>query len=388
MDHPIPPSELSPELARVCGPTAPAPMKLMASRGMMPMSSPVDLVTVLYMLAHDDNETLRSGAVSTLDGLPVDVLGAGLSGDIDARVLDFAAERFRTREDVLVAILRNARTADDTVESVAFTAGESVLELIAANETRLLRAPRIIEALYLNRRTRMSTADRAIELAVRNGIVLGGIPAFREIAAAIQGQLVAEADDEPTPDDMLFAATVAFEDDGEAYSDFDDGGGGFGDFDRIDSKETARKRKGEDADDKRGKLGFQISQMTVSQRARLSVVGNAAHRALLLHDPNKLVAMAAIKSPSITDQEVALISQSRSVSEDVIRHIADNREWTKSPIVKRNLVFNPKCPLGQSLRFLPHLRAPELKALVGNKNVPQTLCTAARNILQRRPGQG
>ncbi len=387
MDHPIPPSELSPELARVCGPTAPAPMKLMASRGMMPMSSPVDLVTVLYMLAHDDNETLRSGAVSTLAGLPVDVLGAGLSGDIDARVLDFAAERFRTREDLLVAILRNARVADDTVENLAFTAGESVLELIAANETRLLRAPRIIEALYLNRRTRMSTADRAIELAVRNGIVLDGIPAFREIAAAIQGQLVAEADDEPTPDDMLFAAAVAFEDDGEGYSDFDDGGGGFGDFDRADSKE-ARKRKGEDDDEKRTKLASRISQMTVSQKVRLTVVGNAGHRALLLRDPNKLVAMAAIKSPSVTDQEVGIISQSRSISEDVIRYIADNREWTKSPIVKRNLVFNPKCPLGQSLRFLPHLRAPELKALVNNKNVSQTLCTAARNILQRRPGQG
>ncbi len=387
MDHPIPPSELSPELARVCGPTAPAPMKLMASRGMMPMSNPVDLVTVLYMLAHDDDETIRSNALSTLAGLPADVFHAGLSGDIDARVLDFAAERFRTREDVLVAILRNARTADDTVERVAFTAGESVLELIAANETRLLRAPRIIEALYLNKRTRMSTADRAIELAVRNGIVLTGIPAFREIAAAIQGQLVAEADDEPTPDDMLFAAAVAFEDDGEGYSDFDDGGGGFGDFDRADSKE-ARKRKGEDDDEKRTKLASRISQMTVSQKVRLSVVGTAGHRALLLRDPNKLVAMAAIKNPAVTDQEVILISQSRSVSEDVIRYIADNRDWTKNLIVKRNLVFNPKCPLGQSLRFLPHLRAPELKALVNNKNVSQTLCTAARNILQRRPGQG
>jgi hypothetical protein len=124
--------------------------------------------------------------------------------------------------------------------------------------------------------------------------------------------------------------------------------------------------------------------MTVSQKIRLALLGNAGHRALLIRDPNKLVAMAAIKSPAVTDQEVAVISQSRAVAEDVIRYIADNRDWTKSYVVKVSLVGNPKCPIGQSLRFLTHLRPGDLKALTNNKNVPQALCNAAKQLLQRK----
>jgi hypothetical protein len=96
--------------------------------------------------------------------------------------------------------------------------------------------------------------------------------------------------------------------------------------------------------------------------------------------------MAAIKSPAVSDQEMAIISQSRAVAEDVVRFIADNREWTRSYVVKYNLVNNPKTPIGHSLRFLPHLRPGDLKALTGNKNVPQAISTAARQLLQRRPG--
>ena len=60
MEHPIPLEELAPEVSRVCGPAAPAPAKLMAARGMMPMPRPGDLVTVLYMLAHDATPALAS----------------------------------------------------------------------------------------------------------------------------------------------------------------------------------------------------------------------------------------------------------------------------------------------------------------------------------------
>jgi hypothetical protein len=384
MDHPIPVEELSPEIARACGPSAPAPVKLMAARGMMPMAHPGDLVTTLYMLAHDANETLRSAATDTFAGLPPEVLQSAFAGDIDPRVLDFAADRFLAKESMMIPILRNTRTDDDTLERLASVLGESLLEIIAANETRLLRRPAIIEALYLNKRTRMSTVDRVIEFAVRHGLVLDGIPAFKEIAAAVEGQLVMEPQEEASPDDALFAATVAFEDDGEGFSDFEGAGGsGFGDFDRLDDPRKTEKKAGE-GDGKRAQLGFQLSQMTVSQKIRIAVLGNASHRSMLLRDPNKLVAMAAIKSPAVTDQEVGMISQSRSVSEEVVRYIADNRDWTKNYIVKVNLVNNPKCPLAHSLRFLSHLRTGELRALVGNKNIPAALGSAARQMIQRK----
>ena len=49
---------------------------------------------------------------------------------------------------------------------VAQAANESIGELVAASDSVLLKHPRVIEKLYLNRRVRMSTADRLVDLAV------------------------------------------------------------------------------------------------------------------------------------------------------------------------------------------------------------------------------
>ncbi len=383
MEHPIPVSELSPAVAKICGPGAPAPVKLMAARGMLPIPQATDLVTVLYMLAHEPTPTLVEPARQSLLALPEEVAKAAFLGELDPRVLDYLAELTRKNEWQLAAVLRNPRTADETFERIAGGVSESLVELIAVNETRLLRCPKIIEALYFNKRARMSTVDRLIELAVRHGLTLEGIPAFREIAAAIEGQPVfeAEPDGEATPDDVLFTSALSTELGAEASAaEVAAGGGAFDDFDSPDGPRQAKEGEGEVP------RSFDVSRLTVSQKIRLALLGNAGHRALLIRDPNRLVAMAAIKSPAVSDQEVAIVSQSRAIAEDVIRYIADNREWTRSYVVKYNLVNNPKTPIGHSLRFLPHLRPGDLKALTNNKNVPQALSTAAKQLLQRRPG--
>jgi hypothetical protein len=386
----IPVEELTPEVARVCGPAAPPPLKLMAARGLMPIGTPADLVTALTVLGNDAADAVRAAAHETLAGLPAEVLAAVYGGDVHPAVLDDGAERFGSRDEILVPILRNPLTPDDAVVRVARTARENALEVIAVNETRLLRCPAVIETLYLNRNTRMSTVDRVIEFAVRNRLELTNIPAYREIAASIEGALISEPDDEPTPDDTLFSSVMSYEGaaltgGGGGFADFgDEDGLGLGDDMFSDFDGDGAPKKKEEPTDEREKLSFDISKLTVSQKIRIALLGNAAHRALLLRDSNKLVSLAAIKSPAVTDQEVGVISQSRSVSEDVIRFIADNRDWTKNYLVKCNLVNNPKTPIGQALRFLPHLRPGDLKSLTGNKNIPQAVANAARQLLQRK----
>ena len=65
------------------------------------------------------------------------------------------------------------------------TVSSLVAELIATNEERMLAHPAIIERLYMNKATRMSTADRIIEIAVRHRLELTGIPAYKEVSIAI-----------------------------------------------------------------------------------------------------------------------------------------------------------------------------------------------------------
>jgi hypothetical protein len=125
----------------------------------------------------------------------------------------------------------------------------------------------------------------------------------------------------------------------------------------------------------------QILRMNVTEKIKAAMRGNKQIRGMLVTDSNRLVSTAVLKNPRITENEVIKISASRSVSEDVIRSITRNRDWMKLYQVKVNLVKNPKCPQGISMRLLNFLRPNDLKGLVGNKNVPQLISINAKKLL-------
>src|SRR5690606_38863367 len=139
-------------------------------------------------------------------------------------VLEALARRFAEREEVLLRVAANRATSDATLADIAALASEALAERIALNETRLLGAPEVIEALYKNRNTRMSTADRLVELCARSGVTLEGIPAFRQHVESLRGQLIAEPSDVPLPGDSLFQDALAADGaDQEAIERDDDG---------------------------------------------------------------------------------------------------------------------------------------------------------------------
>jgi hypothetical protein len=127
-----------------------------------------------------------------------------------------------------------------------------------------------------------------------------------------------------------------------------------------------------------------FTRLKLHEKIRLATLGNAYCRSNLIRDSNKMVSMAVIRSPLITDTEVVRYASNRQIGEDVIRYIANQRDFTKMYQVKLNLAQNPKCPLGFSLRFLPMLHAEDLKALSKSKNIPSALAVAARKLVQTR----
>jgi len=133
---------------------------------------------------------------------------------------------------------------------------------------------------------------------------------------------------------------------------------------------------------------MRISEMTTPEKIRLALVGNAAARAFLVRDRNRTVSHAAITSPSMTDTEAANIARSREVSEDILRIIGNRREWLRNHEVKRGLVFNPKTPVGISLRFVAHMREPELRELSKSRGVPQPVKAAAMQKLEAKSKRG
>jgi hypothetical protein len=124
--------------------------------------------------------------------------------------------------------------------------------------------------------------------------------------------------------------------------------------------------------------------MTVMQKIKLARMGNKEARGLLVRDRNKLVATAAIRSPKITENEVVSFAKARNLSEEVMRVIASNRDWTRSYHVKLNLSTNPRCPVGMSIKFLNFLHERELRSIMKSKDVPSAVSTNARRLLQKK----
>jgi len=367
---------LAPAARKILDPSSPAPMRQMAAKGVLPGLKPGEALTVIALLSESSDEGLATSARATLDKLPVPLLLGALSGDVPAGVLGLIAPRYARSAPIAEKLLAHPSIQPATVAEVAGLADEAVAELVATNEQRLLAHPSIIEKLYMNKSTRMSTADRILELAVRNQVELKGIPAYKEAAAAIGMELIAEPSVEPTPDDILFQETDAVAREAEVNPQIED-------THRLD-EETGD----EVVDDRFLPLYAQHAKMTISQKIRRAMVGTAGDRLLLVRDSNRLVSQAAIKSPSIQESEVVRISASRNVGEDVLRTIAMDREWTRSHQVKLNLVQNPRTPFAFAAKLILHLREHELKALSRSKNVTGSVSTAARQQLSRRSQGG
>jgi hypothetical protein len=125
-----------------------------------------------------------------------------------------------------------------------------------------------------------------------------------------------------------------------------------------------------------------LAMLTITQKVKVAMRGAREERAILIRDPNKLVAVAVLSSPKLTVQEVGGFARMGSVSEDALRVIASTRAWVKNYGVVQALVFNPKTPVAMSLPLVKRLLEREVRALSTDRNVPDPLKIAARKMMQ------
>jgi hypothetical protein len=384
----IDPSTLPGPAQKILDPSGPPPLKVMASKGVAPGLKPADMlaVVVLLSLGSDANaETARK----TLEKLPPPLINGALAApELHPAVLDALGPLYAKDAGLAERILNHPALVPETATGMAGLATEPVCELIATNEERLLANPTIIEKLYLNKNCRMSTADRILELAARNGLELK-IPAYAQAKQAIEGELIPEATEEPSFDDSQFldARSTASElqlADGEDTHELNPDTG------QEDVSEKARPLHAIWAD---LRPAMKIRLLTLATLKQYDEKGHEvgeerfdgkALRAIGVRDANPLVAVAAINTPGTSDAEIERIAKMRNIAEEVLREIANNKEWTRHYMVKLNLVSNPRTPFGHASKFVLHLRESDIKTLAKSKEVSGAIQTAARQQLQRK----
>jgi len=135
---------------------------------------------------------------------------------------------------------------------------------------------------------------------------------------------------------------------------------------------------------KRETLLQKLGRMRVVERVQRALKGGRDERLLLIRDPCKVVQRAVLQSPQLSEQEVESFANMASLTDETLRLIANNRKFRKNYTITKALMFNPKTPLEVTLHFLPLVKPLDLKFLAGNKNISETLRTAATRLMRQR----
>lgn len=394
----------NPVVQAIAAGTAPQMARLMAARGLLPLAAD-ELLEVLVTLRADEDQEVVEAAAETLEAQPVETLLAVASAsETSPTVLSYLASRADAQREIYEAVVLNAGTPDEAVAALASgTSDGSLLELISINQQRLIRAPAIIEAL-LGNPARTNEAERraqetrreffekergaqqiADEMRARG---MGAAAEFLETAESI-----GDGGDLTYDDAWLLAAHIEVSDADiddswlpaewmeELFAESDEQRAA--NLERVIAETAAEL--GEVAPE-RVSLIRRVMLMKVKDRVKLAMKGDREARSILIRDSNRIVAVAVIHNPRITDQEVEGISAMRTVSDEVLRLIAMNRAWARSYPIIHNLARNPRTPIATAMNVLLRLQTKDLQQIAQNRNVSEAVRRQAQRLAQMRKG--
>jgi hypothetical protein len=135
---------------------------------------------------------------------------------------------------------------------------------------------------------------------------------------------------------------------------------------------------------KRANALQKINSLDVKGRIQLALKGTKEERSLLIRDGTKVVALAVLEAPKLSDGEVEKFASQKNVLEAVLRQIPLKRRFMKNYKIVRNLVANPRTPLDLGLGLMKNLLIADLKHLSGNKEVSETIRNLAGKMYKQK----
>jgi hypothetical protein len=337
----------------------PRELRLMAAQGALPLK-PADLVDLLQQLLGDADEAVRDASSASLGGMPVDELLPILKDkESPPNVLAWAVAH-RPERELLEVVLQNVSLPDEAVEALASTLPEHLAELVVINQVRLLRRTSLLEALETNPCLNKDQRRRLREL--RETFRIGEQP-----------ELPPPPPPSPPPPRPV---EVVPEPEPEVIEE-------------TEEEAVARLLAEEEKHDAEKISTIQaIYRMNAAQKVITALKGSSADRAILIRDPNRIVSSAVLGSPRLTEMEIERFAGMKSVGDEVLRTIAQNKDWTKRYGVISNLIKNPRTPLALALNFVPRLNPRDLKTISVDKNVPEVIRKQALKFVRQtgKPG--
>jgi hypothetical protein len=383
--------------------TAPRPAQLAAARGVLPLPQN-DMLEVLVAFAASEDVEVAEHARTTLRSQDESELRSAVtSEDIPVSVLNYFANNHGVAPTIHQSVILNNRTPVATIISFARnTQSGEMLELISQNQQLLIKAPAIIDAIIGNPSRTLEAERRARETKNEFFEKERGARQVVEELRAQGNEAAAEfienaefTDSEISDEEArLIAAMIEVPDD-----ETDDAWLGLEYIEELYEETPEQRQRITDAiigEFKRDNIDLpserisvinRIMKMGMKDRSRLAMKGDREARNILIRDPNRVVSQAVVANPRITEQEMEKIASMRSVSEDILRQIANNRQWSRSYAIVHNLARNPRTPIANVLTILSRLQLKDLSALSKNKNISDAVRRQAMRLTQARAGK-
>lgn len=352
----------------------PRDLRLMAAQGALPLK-PADFIELLHHLMKDIDDEIRSTAASTLAGLPVDELRPILKDrETPPEVLAWAFAA-REEQELREVVLQNTSLPDEAIEALVATLPEAQAELVVINQVRLLRRTSLLVALEKNPNLNKDQRRRLMELRqtfhidgaqmpapgpappVPAGVAPAGAP-----AGAPPPGSVAPPAGEPVPEEVTFTSEA----------------------EAVVRYLTEEERQHGD----RVSAVQRLYRLNTADKVVTALKGNREERAILIRDPNRIVATAVLGSPRVSESEIESFAAMKNVSDEILRQIGSHKEWTRHYGVVSSLVKNPRTPLAISMGMVSRLNPKDIKSLSVDRNVPEAIRKQAQKFVRTAPGQG
>jgi hypothetical protein len=334
----------------------PRQVRLFAAQGLLPISRE-ELMGLQCVLSSDPDQELANVSAASIQSEEKETILSWLrDSPPEAIVLDQLI-RVREEEAIWAAVAAHANVSDETLRVLARNATPMVQDIIITNQVRLLGCLEILDDLRANPQVNQVVLRRIREFEEE---FIEKVLAEQEAAAAA-GPSVEEAIEAlhaigahiPKEVTMPYPLT---EDDG---------------------LEDAVKQADES-------VHGRLLKMSVHERIICALRGTREERAILVNSRNRLIQRSVLACPKLTDSEVEQFAASRSVAQEVIKAIADNRRWLRQYSVITALAMNPKTPVYTAKSILPRLTYRDKVRVSRDRNLPPVTRQIAEKLLDTR----
>jgi hypothetical protein len=399
----------------------PSNMMQFAARGALSVPPAENIEILVYLAKY--NKVFGEVARMTLAGWDAKAsLDAASDPQTPGQVLDYFMENLRPQ--LLPALLENPAVAQETLVKFAISASRESIETMLKS-SRVRRSEAILDCLrsnpYLNKgeseeiNTLISSASN--KNGDEGGTSVAGVnhPGVGNEDEPVHSAAADDADGE-VPDEAVsaylseHASEIAAEGEkpfqaiggvldllGKDYFPVSSTSEGGGDTPTPVARtndaaagaaavpaRTALGKKALPDAAKRDNAVQKINRLDIKGRIQLALKGNKEERSLLIRDGTKVVALAVLEAPKLSDGEVEKFASQKNVLESVLRAIPLKRRFMKNYGVVRNLVGNPRTPLDLGLGLMKHLLTQDLKNLSANKEVSETIRKLAQKMYKQK----